>query len=447
MASKRTVFVDADGRIFDYSTGELIEADPSVDLDPARPGGGGGGSMDFRSALDIGKKMGASFGGSAAGGGSGIRAPASTETPAGFGSGDLGGGLSVGGGSQGLSVPEGGGVQYSPGGDGGFNMGGGWLSAAGGAINGYAAAKSRRDKFEAEGRKDPIMERAEADGFGKYGSDNRDIVGGSFLGGVMGYDGGSAGAALAGPAVDAIHPYAEKFSRKLINFGDDIGGESGALALDPIGTMVSGKYKKSDMVKGLFLGPAKKWLKLSDGGEVVGPGTETSDDVPIMGSNGEYMLNAEAVKIIGKDRLDELNELGLKARGGRMKALPGHYRNGGSIMGRGAWNSFLQGATAGYAMGKDIKKQQEEDALKEEMRKIYSGDEAQTGTAGEEARVQLEAAQGARTQAIASAATPEEAAKIERNYAPTVAAPLNASMLSGSRKVFSRNAAAIAPTN
>lgn len=55
---------------------------------------------------------------------------------------------------------------------------------------------------------------------------------------------------------------------------------------------------------------------IRDGGEIVGPGTETSDDVPLMGSDGEYMLNAETVKMIGKKKLDQLNAAGLAKRYG-----------------------------------------------------------------------------------------------------------------------------------
>ncbi|MDO8311503.1 MAG: hypothetical protein Q7T25_06160 [Sideroxyarcus sp.] len=55
---------------------------------------------------------------------------------------------------------------------------------------------------------------------------------------------------------------------------------------------------------------------IRDGGEIVGPGTETSDDVPLMGSDGEYMLNAESVKMIGKKKLDRLNAAGLARRYG-----------------------------------------------------------------------------------------------------------------------------------
>lgn len=59
---------------------------------------------------------------------------------------------------------------------------------------------------------------------------------------------------------------------------------------------------------------------MTDGGRVNGPGTETSDDIPAWLSDEEYVLNAEAVKLVGKDKLDAINEAGLRRRGGGVTA-------------------------------------------------------------------------------------------------------------------------------
>jgi|GEM_PF-1785312 len=48
-----------------------------------------------------------------------------------------------------------------------------------------------------------------------------------------------------------------------------------------------------------------------DGGMVSGPGGPRDDLVPIMGSDGEFMINAKAVNIIGRKKLIEMNNLGL----------------------------------------------------------------------------------------------------------------------------------------
>lgn len=46
-----------------------------------------------------------------------------------------------------------------------------------------------------------------------------------------------------------------------------------------------------------------------DGGYIAGPGTATSDSIPRMLSNGEYVLKASAVKALGRDFLDRLNNI------------------------------------------------------------------------------------------------------------------------------------------
>jgi hypothetical protein len=51
------------------------------------------------------------------------------------------------------------------------------------------------------------------------------------------------------------------------------------------------------------------WDKLSTGGLVVGRGSSTSDSIPAMLSNGEYVLNARAVKTYGIDFLNALNRM------------------------------------------------------------------------------------------------------------------------------------------
>lgn len=69
---------------------------------------------------------------------------------------------------------------------------------------------------------------------------------------------------------------------------------------------------------------AKKALGFMDGGEVLddesstdsykkgghiqGPGTGTSDSIPAMLSDGEYVLPADTVKSVGVDNLDHLRE-------------------------------------------------------------------------------------------------------------------------------------------
>lgn len=49
---------------------------------------------------------------------------------------------------------------------------------------------------------------------------------------------------------------------------------------------------------------------MAAGGAIKGKGTGTSDEVPIMASNGEYMIRAAAVEEIGTEVLDAINKLG-----------------------------------------------------------------------------------------------------------------------------------------
>lgn len=54
--------------------------------------------------------------------------------------------------------------------------------------------------------------------------------------------------------------------------------------------------------------------RFSDGGEVEGPGTETSDSIPAKLSDGEFVMNADAVRHFGLSKLEKMNEVGLRMR-------------------------------------------------------------------------------------------------------------------------------------
>lgn len=79
-------------------------------------------------------------------------------------------------------------------------------------------------------------------------------------------------------------------------------------------------------------------IKFARGGKVKGPGTGTSDDVPIMASNGEYVIKAKAVQALGVKTLDALNAIadkdphkGKKVSGKRKLGAVPHMRYGGSL--------------------------------------------------------------------------------------------------------------------
>lgn len=291
------VYKDETGEYRYVKTGEKVPVRyaPSVGLEAVqgkKQGGGTGMESDISKYV---KKMATESGGNFVGkngsgvtleggqgisyspsseGGSGLAGASGWSSTAGYSAGDLGGGLSTGssgglsggsGGGGGLSSVSGygssdlgSGISSNQGIDSSSlsSSGGGWGSAFGGAVAGVTAAMNRRKKYEDEGREDPVMERARADGFGEKHEDYRDIVGGGTLGAVLGYFGGPVGAAVAGPVVDAVHPYGEKLTRNLVNFGDDMGGVGGAMMTDPVGAIASGKYSRSDTFWGGLLGPA-----------------------------------------------------------------------------------------------------------------------------------------------------------------------------------------------
>jgi hypothetical protein len=126
----------------------------------------------------------------------------------------------------------------------------GWGGVPGGAANGFMAGQYIYET-------DPRM-KSKKDGFGtKYG-DYRAQVGGAVLGGVMGYYGLGS---LAGPATIAAHQVMEPTTRAAIKWGDSWGGSGGALMVDPIGTVASGKYSGGQLLKGALLGPFTKVFK------------------------------------------------------------------------------------------------------------------------------------------------------------------------------------------
>lgn len=78
------------------------------------------------------------------------------------------------------------------------------------------------------------------------------------------------------------------------------------------------------------LGAVKKIQGLAEGGIVRGPGTTTSDSIPVRLSRDEFVIRARAAKVIGYDLLEELNSLG---GGIRRRSRDGRYAGGGSVGG------------------------------------------------------------------------------------------------------------------
>lgn len=70
----------------------------------------------------------------------------------------------------------------------------------------------------------------------------------------------------------------------------------------------------------------------ASGGYISGPGTSTSDSIPAMLSNGEYIINADAVSRVGAPLLDAINQ-GRSIR---------HFASGGLVSGSGGGGIILK---------------------------------------------------------------------------------------------------------
>lgn len=74
-------------------------------------------------------------------------------------------------------------------------------------------------------------------------------------------------------------------------------------------------------------------LKKAKGGAIIGPGTSTSDSIPALLSNGEYVINANAAAQIGRTTLDALNSGSYPAfaSGGSVGGVPGEIPQGRNL--------------------------------------------------------------------------------------------------------------------
>ena len=78
---------------------------------------------------------------------------------------------------------------------------------------------------------------------------------------------------------------------------------------------------------GGYTGYTGRYPGKATGGRIIGPGTGTSDDVPILASNGEYMIRTWAAQKIGYHRMEYINRTG---------ELP-RFADGGRIGGEASW--------------------------------------------------------------------------------------------------------------
>ena len=86
-------------------------------------------------------------------------------------------------------------------------------------------------------------------------------------------------------------------------------------------------------------------MKFADGGLVTGPGSDRSDSIPAMLSNGEYVINASAVRRIGVGNVDALNQGRVPNRIGSSgrTALSSNITLQVSAIDAASFSAFLQG--------------------------------------------------------------------------------------------------------
>jgi hypothetical protein len=201
-----------------------------------------------------------------------------------------------------------------------LSMAGNLLSSMNAVISGKGASdtafKSAVDRFDAA-----VTKFAGKTVMGDYGK----ITTGRLGGPLAGLTGGLLGTAPSEASANA---------QKLIK-------EQGLKPGD-VFTYQNQKFKVDSNGKSLIkmaMGGYIRNYEMGSFGGVRGPGTSTSDSIPAMLSNGEYVLRASAVQAIGVPLLDEINKMamgGLAAKYDVGKTVPipaqnGRYNRGGTV--------------------------------------------------------------------------------------------------------------------
>lgn len=179
----------------------------------------------------------------------------------------------------------------------------------------------------------------------------------------------TAASAAQGAAVAAAWAPAAA-AASLASFGANAGPAMGALGAT---------YAMS---AALATGGGIGGLGFASGGRIVGPGSSTSDSIPINASNDEFMVKATSARRIGYDTLEHINRTGTLP-GGEMPAfadggrITNNYADGGRIMADRAIMPSNDTARAPSWAGGGIG----EDALRRIEQAVERGAAAQTPVA------------------------------------------------------------------
>lgn len=151
------------------------------------------------------------------------------------------------------------------------------------------------------------------------------------LGAVRGYAGGGLISKLFGKSETVTEKFARQDAEFRAKHPERASAEPQAPApgLGGIKGMISGSIKTNlqerEKAAGLKAGGMVK--KCVTGGKITGPGGPTDDLVPIMASNGEFMIKASSAKVLGPKVLKALNDVGGKG----VEREPGKMAGGGEV--------------------------------------------------------------------------------------------------------------------
>jgi len=125
------------------------------------------------------------------------------------------------------------------------------------------------------------------------------------------------------PVLKTLQPFADQFNNAWNSMKENV--KRGALYRQLLKNLYNTKQLDdlglTSLVTGGYGMPDSAWTpdkatRYAVGGRVTGPGSGTSDSVPAMLSNGEYVIRAKAARAIGTDNLDAMNNADRFAKGG-----------------------------------------------------------------------------------------------------------------------------------
>lgn len=122
-------------------------------------------------------------------------------------------------------------------------------------------------------------------------------------------DGGLIGTLKRAVGMGPKESVSEKYARQDAERAAKGGGEPGSSPAPKAAPASPAPGSISGYAAGTAMQAREKAAGLKGGGAIKGKGTGTSDDIPIMASNGEFMIKAKAVKKIGIETLEALNAI------------------------------------------------------------------------------------------------------------------------------------------